>query len=138
MVEVIEISQNVLEADEDDRGFRIQEISMASKLTHRGSGTIARLALLIVMASPVMLRPATAQAPAAAKKASAQPGSVFDDEKTPDKAKPAAPKTTDRDTIGFTQQNAAAQMNELEERMFRLSEALAGSSRKTPRGYDLP
>ena len=98
---------------------------MASKSTHRGLGTIARLALLIVMASPVMLRPALAQAPAAAKKASAQPGSVFDDEKAPDKAKPA-PKTTDRDTIGFTQENVTAQMNELEERMFRLSEALLG------------
>ncbi len=125
MVEAIEIAQNVLEADEDDRGFRIQEISMASKSTHRGLGTIARLALLIVMASPVMPRPAAAQAPAAAKKASAQPGSVFDDDKTPDKAK-AAPKTTDRDTIGFTQENVTAQMNELEERMFRLSEALLG------------
>ena len=33
---------------------------------------------------------------------------------------------SDRDTIGFSQQNAAAQMNELEERMFRLSEALRG------------
>jgi hypothetical protein len=30
----------------------------------------------------------------------------------------------ERDTIGFTQENAAAQMTELEERMFRLSEAL--------------
>ena len=36
-----------------------------------------------------------------------------------------APATTDRDTIGFTQENVAAQMTELEERMFRLSEALA-------------
>jgi hypothetical protein len=33
---------------------------------------------------------------------------------------------SDRDTIGFSQQNAAAQMNELEDRMFRLSEALRG------------
>lgn len=36
---------------------------------------------------------------------------------------PAAP-TLERGTIGFTQENAAAQMSELEERMFRLSEAL--------------
>ena len=44
------------------------------------------------------------------------------------RAKPADPTkaaaATDRDTIGFTQQNVAAQMTELEERMFRLSEAL--------------
>ena len=39
---------------------------------------------------------------------------------------PRAPPVSDRDTIGFSQQNAAAQMNELEERMFRLSEALRG------------
>ena len=41
---------------------------------------------------------------------------------------PAAAKAatvSDRDTIGFTQENVAAQMTELEERMFRLSEALA-------------
>jgi len=31
---------------------------------------------------------------------------------------------SNRDTIGFTQENVAAQMSELEERMFRLSEAL--------------
>ena len=35
-----------------------------------------------------------------------------------------APAVSDRDTIGFTQENVAAQMTELEERMFRLSEAL--------------
>ena len=34
------------------------------------------------------------------------------------------PAVSDRDTIGFTQENVAAQMAELEERMFRLSEAL--------------
>jgi hypothetical protein len=53
---------------------------------------------------------------------------VFDARK-PGEDKPAgeapkAAKVTDRDTIGFTQQNVAAQMTELEERMFRLSEAL--------------
>jgi hypothetical protein len=48
-----------------------------------------------------------------------------DAQKTPEK-KPS-PKTggiSDRDAIGFTQENVAAQMTELEERMFRLSEAL--------------
>ena len=46
------------------------------------------------------------------------------DEKKTDATKAATP--SDRDTIGFSQQNVAAQMNELEERMFRLSEALRG------------
>ena len=40
-------------------------------------------------------------------------------------AKPNA-SHADRDSIGFTQENVAAQMTELEERMFRLSEALRG------------
>src|SRR5688572_27281548 len=64
---------------------------------------------------------------------------VFDEEK-PALKKPAAEKKTegekkagsekkdgavsDRDSIGFTQENVSAQMTELEERMFRLSEAL--------------
>jgi len=41
-------------------------------------------------------------------------------------AKPTPGDATDRSTISFTQENAAAQMTELEERMFRLSEALRG------------
>ncbi len=53
---------------------------------------------------------------------------VFDEETKKVESKPADPTqaaaATDRDTIGFTQQNVAAQMTELEERMFRLSEAL--------------
>ncbi len=54
---------------------------------------------------------------------------VFDEEeKKPEdekKAETAKKETvTDRDSIGFTQENVAAQMAELEERMFRLSEAL--------------
>lgn len=63
---------------------------------------------------------------------------VFDEEVKKPEAKPAdaakpkkatdAPKVVgaalERDSIGFTQENAAAQMTELEERMFRLSEAL--------------
>ncbi len=43
-----------------------------------------------------------------------------------DPNKPAPGGAVDRDTIGFTQENAASQMTELEERMFRLSEALRG------------
>ncbi|AGA28203.1 DUF4175 family protein [Singulisphaera acidiphila] len=50
-----------------------------------------------------------------------------DDEKMA-KEKEQAKKATasERDSIGFTQENVAAQMTELEERMFRLSEALRG------------
>jgi len=52
------------------------------------------------------------------------------DEKAKPKPKadetPKAPAVSDRDTIGFTQENVASQMTELEERMFRLSEALRG------------
>lgn len=62
---------------------------------------------------------------------------LFDDDKPAAKGKDAASKdkppvkpgpggTVDRDAIGFTQENAAAQMTELEDRMFRLSEALRG------------
>jgi hypothetical protein len=60
--------------------------------------------------------------------AQAKAASVFDAETKKDEAKAAdatkAAAATDRDSIGFTQQNVAAQMTELEERMFRLSEAL--------------
>ena len=93
---------------------------MGSHSTHHGLGTIARLALLIVTTGDVMSRPALAQA----KKESGQAASVFDDEKTTAGTKGAT--VSHRDTIGFSQENAAAQMNELEERMFRLSEALFG------------
>jgi hypothetical protein len=81
----------------------------------------------------LLLGPASAQ-----ETKKAEPGKaadVFDeetkDEKKSDAAKaapggtPKAPAVSDRDTIGFTQENVAAQMTELEERMFRLSEALA-------------
>ncbi len=65
-----------------------------------------------------------------AKAAKDKAADVFDDdnEKKPGDAKPADPTkpaaVSDRDSIGFTQQNVASQMTELEERMFRLSEAL--------------
>jgi hypothetical protein len=101
---------------------------LANHSTHHGLGTIARLVLLlIIMTGSVMVGPARAQA----KKESEKPASVFDDDKNTDgteKKKDAtkSASVSDRDTIGFSQQNAAAQMNELEERMFRLSEALRG------------
>jgi hypothetical protein len=88
---------------------------------------IARLVLLIIVTGDVLVRPALAQA----KKESDQPASVFDEEKNAGgtektKAATKSASVSDRDTIGFSQQNAAAQMNELEERMFRLSEVLRG------------
>ena len=94
---------------------------MGSHSTHHCLGTSARLALLIVATGDFMSRPALAQA----KKDTGKAASVFDDEK---KTRPRAKAATvsDRDTIGFSQENVAAQMNELEERMFRLSEALLG------------
>jgi hypothetical protein len=58
---------------------------------------------------------------------------LFDDDKSSSKEnkekaakKPVDGGVSDREKIGFTQENAAAQMTELEERMFRLSEALRG------------
>jgi len=65
------------------------------------------------------------------KKEQGKAAGVFDDDdkKPGEAAKPAGtPKAgavTDRDSIGFTQENVSSQMTELEERMFRLSEALA-------------
>src|SRR6516165_9110830 len=74
---------------------------------------------------------ATAQQPAAPKSENAE--GLFDDDKSAGKdgkekapTKRATGGVSDRETIGFTQENAAAQMSELEERMFRLSEALRG------------
>src|SRR4051812_47193151 len=88
---------------------------------HRHSlGTFAWLSLSIVTTGDLVLRSALAQA----KKESGKAASVFDEEKNATGSKPA--NLSDRDTIGFTQENVAAQMNELEERMFRLSEALLG------------
>ncbi len=93
---------------------------MVSHGTEHVPGVISRLALLAVMASIIVSAPALAQEPAAKEAGKAA--------STDDKGAAAtkAPAVTDRDSIGFSQENAAAQMNELEERMFRLSEALAG------------
>ena len=66
----------------------------------------------------------------AAKDSGAKPGAEMKPDADSDAAKGpkrdagADPSVTDRDTIEFTQENVAGQMNELEERMFRLSEAL--------------
>ena len=93
---------------------------MARHVNHDCRGTTALLALSISAAAAVMSPPAIGQEKKTPDKAAA----VFDDEK---KAAPAKGATlTDRDTIGFSQENVTAQMNELEERMFRLSEALLG------------
>jgi len=100
------------------------------------------LLLLTATATVVMPLPAPAQAQDKAKektkeKAKDKAAGVFDDEKTTPEEKKAKEKekekekakkatATERDSIGFTQENVAAQMTELEERMFRLSEALRG------------
>ncbi len=91
---------------------------MASHSTHHRLGTTARLILLIVATCGVISHPALAQ------KETGKPASVSDDGKKTAETKGAA--VGDRDTIRFNQENVAAQMNELEERMFRLSEALLG------------
>jgi hypothetical protein len=93
----------------------------------RSPSTLCRLGTIVLVmatASYVLSAPALAQA----KKAAGKAAGVFDEDKkdAASKAAPKAPTVTDRDTIGFTQENVAAQMTELEERMFRLSEALRG------------
>ncbi len=100
---------------------------MASRIWHPRRPINALLALFVLAAGGGIGPRALAQETKDAAKSDA----VFDDEKKPaDTAKtPATAKdatVSDRDTIGFSQQNAASQMNELEERMFRLSEALRG------------
>src|SRR5581483_8484172 len=67
-------------------------------------------------------------APAQNKAADAKAAGVFDDARDEAKGSADARKetVTDRDKIGFTQENVAGQMTELEERMFRLAEALRG------------
>lgn len=87
---------------------------------------------VVMLAFLIAIGFATAAAVAQdAKKSNA--ADIFDDDAKEEKAADTkkasdASKTrpgSDRDTINFTQQNVAAQMTELEERMFRLSEALA-------------
>ena len=91
------------------------------------SGLVAGVVALIV-ALPVGSARAQAPAPAPADKAAG----LFDDAKPAattkekDPARPTPGGAADREVIGFTQDNATSQMTELEERMFRLSEALRG------------
>ncbi len=108
---------------------------LASGPRTRGSISPFAWAIILILATAAIPgRDASAQEQKKAEPAKA--ADVFDDEakeeKKPEEAKaagpggtPKAPATSDRDTIGFTQENVAAQMTELEERMFRLSEALA-------------
>ena len=99
----------------------------------RSAGLSALVVLIVALVGP----PPEVEAQAPADKAAG----LFDDEKpaantntntAKDTARPADPKQPtpgsagDRDVIGFTQENATSQMTELEERMFRLSEALRG------------
>ena len=111
----------------------ISPSTQCSTATHRGARGLAVSAMLSLMLVAIA---ATAILPTAAlaqdQKDAAKAADVFDDEKKPGETKPRRalppkpPAVTDRDSIGFTQENVAAQMNELEERMFRLSEALRG------------
>jgi hypothetical protein len=85
--------------------------------------SIAGIALLVFTAESFIAPPAFAQRRRRADQPKA--AAALDEEKDADPNSKTAP-VSDRETIGFSQQNAAAQMNELEERMFRLSEALRG------------
>ena len=100
----------------------------ASPSPHARSRAAGLAWLFVMLCLALAGRWASAQAPAAPKSDKAE--AAFDDEKpaTKDKApaKPTAGGASDRDKISFTQENAAAQMTELEERMFRLAEALRG------------
>jgi hypothetical protein len=114
------IEHNVLKPLRNLSKLARTRFSMGSQNTLPWLGTTGRLAVFVLATSTVMSQPALAQA----KKQAGQPASVFDEEKKSAATKEAT--TSDRDTIGFSQENVAAQMNELEERMFRLSEALRG------------
>jgi hypothetical protein len=98
---------------------------MTSHRNCHGLGHFTQFVLFFMMTAAIG-GPALAQAKKTADKAD----SAFDDDKkTGDDKKAGDTKdatVSDRDSIGFSQQNAAAQMNELEDRMFRLSEALRG------------
>jgi hypothetical protein len=76
----------------------------------------------------VLLAVSGTSAPAQDKPDNAKAAGAFDDDKKAGEPQGVATAkeraVTDRDSIGFTQQNVASQMTELEERMFRLSEAL--------------
>src|SRR5262249_10189979 len=92
-----------------------RRVSMRSPSPPRRPGRLGGLALLVAAAALPAPRPALAQA----KPAPAKAAGVFDDEAKPGAAKPAGAAkgeaVSDRDKIGFTQENVAAQMTELEE-----------------------
>ncbi len=97
-------------------------------MTSLDPGRPPLVGLVAVLLLALGVQPAHAQAPAAAKADKA--AGLFDDDKPAakpkDPAKPAPGGAADREVIGFTQDNATSQMTELEERMYRLSEALRG------------
>jgi hypothetical protein len=90
--------------------------------------TLAAVLIALVFSHPIAAQDKAADIfddePAAEKEADSGKDKPATSGKKPAKSTPG--DATDRDTIGFTQENAAAQMTELEERMFRLSEALRG------------
>src|SRR5262249_20649515 len=90
------------------------------------AGQLALLLIAVIIGGATGC-PALAQQPVGRDQS--QAAGVFDEEKAQPTGEATAesrkaPAVSDRDAIGFTQQNVAAQMNELEERMFRLAEAL--------------
>ena len=99
---------------------------MAIRANQRRLCRLFGMTVFVVITGGMMV----GEAPAQAKKQADKAASAFDDDKkTGDEKKSGENKdaaVSDRDTIGFSQQNAASQMNELEDRMFRLSEALRG------------
>ena len=99
---------------------------MAIRANQQGLRRLFGMTVFVVITGGIMV----GEAPAQAKKQADKAASAFDDDKkTGDEKKSGETKdeaVSDRDTIGFSQQNAASQMNELEDRMFRLSEALRG------------
>ncbi len=87
-------------------------------------GVAARMAVCVVVAALI-----ASSMPRAGFSQDRKAAGVFDAEPKAAEPKAAAekkPAVSDRDSIGFTQENVAAQMTELEERMFRLAEALRG------------
>src|SRR4051794_1319236 len=107
---------------------------MTSPRSDRRRGRIGRLSLSLLTAAGLIscLAPRPAPAQDKAKADAARAAGVFDDDTTAPasksktkadeaakaKEKAQAKTASERDAIGFTQENVAAQMTELEERMF--------------------
>ncbi len=92
---------------------------MGSPSTQFRPRTVGGQALLIVATALFTAGPTLAREQRKADQAAGVPDDAA-------KPKAAAAAASDRDAIGFSQETVAAQMAELEERMFRLSEALRG------------